>query len=75
MILATLGQQWKVRHDARHKAEMLPLISLRPKGGMPMYLEQSGEKIRATNWSPIFWESSVIGCPAWVRTRAYSSKG
>jgi cytochrome P450 len=44
MILATLGQQWKVRHDARHKAEMLPLISLRPKGGMPMYLEQRAKK-------------------------------
>ena len=40
MILATLGQQWKVRHDPKHKAEMLPLISLRPKGGMPIFLER-----------------------------------
>ena len=39
LILATLGQRWRVRHDERHQAEMLPLISLRPKGGMPMYLE------------------------------------
>ena len=40
MILATLGQNWRVRHDPRHRAEMLPLISLRPKGGMPMFLER-----------------------------------
>ena len=40
LILATLGQRWRVHHDARHKADMLPLISLRPKGGMPMYLER-----------------------------------
>ena len=40
LILATLGQWWQVRHDPRHKAEMLPLISLRPKGGMPMYLQR-----------------------------------
>ena len=40
MILATLGRRWEVRHDSRHKAEMLPLISLRPKGGMPMYVER-----------------------------------
>ena len=40
MILATLGQKWKVGHDPRHKAEMMPLISLRPKGGMPMFVER-----------------------------------
>ncbi len=40
LILATIGQRWKMRHDPRHKAEVLPLISLRPKGGMPMYLER-----------------------------------
>ena len=44
LILATLGQQWKVRHDPRHKAEMLPLISLRPKGGMPIFLERRANK-------------------------------
>ena len=40
LILATLGQRWRVHHDPRHRASMLPLISLRPKNGMPMYLER-----------------------------------
>ena len=40
LILATIGQRWTMRHNPRHKAEMLPLISLRPKGGMPMFLER-----------------------------------
>ena len=40
LIMATIGQRWKMRHDPDHQAEMLPLISLRPKGGMPMYLEK-----------------------------------
>ena len=40
LILATIGQQWAMRHDPRHRIKMLPLISLRPKGGMPMYLER-----------------------------------
>ncbi len=40
LIMATIGQRWKMRHDPRHQADILPLISLRPKGGMPMYLER-----------------------------------
>ena len=40
LILATLGQRWRVHHDPRHKIAMLPLISLRPKNGMPTYLER-----------------------------------
>ena len=40
LILATIGQKWAMRHDPRHRIKMLPLISLRPKGGMPMYLER-----------------------------------
>lgn len=40
LIMATIGRYWTMRHDPRHKAEMLPLISLRPKGGMPMFLER-----------------------------------
>ncbi len=40
LVLATLGQRWAMRHDPRHKIELLPLVSLRPKGGMPMYLER-----------------------------------
>ncbi len=40
LILATIGRRWTMRHDPRHKADVLPLISLRPKGGMPMFLER-----------------------------------
>lgn len=40
LILAAIGQQWAVRHDPRHRIKMMPLISLRPQGGMPMYLER-----------------------------------
>ena len=40
LILATLGQLWTVRHDARHKVGFIPLISLRPNNGMPLFLSQ-----------------------------------
>ena len=40
LILATLGQRWTVRHDAQHEVELMPLVSLRPKGGMPLFLER-----------------------------------
>ena len=40
LILATIGQQWTVRHDSRHKVGLTPLISLRPKNGMPLFLRQ-----------------------------------
>ena len=40
LIMATIGQRWRMRHDQRHRPKMLPLISLRPKGGMPMFLER-----------------------------------
>ena len=38
LILATLGQRWTMRQDPNHEVELVPLISLRPKGGMPMML-------------------------------------
>ncbi len=40
LVLATLGQRWSMRHDPRHRIELVPLVSLRPKGGMPMFLER-----------------------------------
>ena len=40
LVLATLGQRWTMRHDPRHNVELMPLVSLRPRGGMPMYLER-----------------------------------
>lgn len=39
IILAALGQRWRMRHDSRFPVKVTPLISLRPKGGMPMFLE------------------------------------
>ena len=40
LVLATLGQKWAMRHDPGHRIELVPLVSLRPKGGMPMFLER-----------------------------------
>lgn len=40
LVLATLGQHWRMRHDSQHTVEMHPLVSLRPKGGMPIFLER-----------------------------------
>ena len=40
LVLATLGQRWAMQHNAGHKIELQPLVSLRPKGGMPMRLER-----------------------------------
>lgn len=42
LLLATLAQRWTMRHDPRHKIELQPLVSLRPKGGMPVFLERRG---------------------------------
>jgi cytochrome P450 len=40
LVLATLAQQWKMRHDPTHKVEIEPLVTLRPKYGMRMMLER-----------------------------------
>ena len=40
LILAALGQRWRVRHDPSHEVGFTPLISLRPKNGMPLFLER-----------------------------------
>ena len=40
MVLATLGQHWRMHHIPQHKIELDPLVSLRPKGGMPIVLER-----------------------------------
>ena len=39
LVLATLAQRWKLRHDERHKVSVEPLFTLRPRGGMPMMVE------------------------------------
>ncbi len=40
LVLATMGQRWSMRSDPSHKIVLHPLVSLRPKGGMPMFLER-----------------------------------
>jgi len=37
LVLATLGQRWKFRLPEGHKLTLDPHITLRPKGGLPMY--------------------------------------
>ena len=39
LVLATLAQRWKLRHDERHTVVAEPLFTLRPKNGMPMWVE------------------------------------
>jgi cytochrome P450 len=39
LVLATIAQRWKLRHDERHAVVAEPLFTLRPKNGMPMRLE------------------------------------
>lgn len=39
LVLATLAQRWRLRHDERHTVVAEPLFTLRPRGGMPMRVE------------------------------------
>ena len=40
LILATLAQQWRMRIAPGYRAELWPVITLRPRSGMPMILER-----------------------------------
>jgi len=40
LILATLAQRWRLRHERGHVVAMDPLITLRPKYGMRMRVER-----------------------------------
>ena len=40
LIVATVGQQWRVRHDPKHKLGFDLLFTLRPKNGMPLFLDR-----------------------------------
>ncbi|MGN6346179.1 MAG: cytochrome P450 [Candidatus Nitrosocosmicus sp.] len=40
LLIATFCQKWKMHHVENHKVELKPLITLRPKYGMLMKLEQ-----------------------------------
>jgi len=40
LLLATIGQQFKFRLQPGHTVELLPVLSLRPKNGLPMIVLQ-----------------------------------
>jgi len=40
LIVATVCRRWRMLHEPNHKVELKPLITLRPKYGMKMQLEQ-----------------------------------
>ena len=39
LLLATIGQKWRMRHDPSHTVDLLPQITLRPRFGMRMRVE------------------------------------
>ena len=45
IVLATLGQRWTMHHDPEHRIELVPMVSLRPRGGMPTFLERRSSDI------------------------------
>jgi cytochrome P450 len=40
LIVATVCRRWRMLHESNHKVELKPLITLRPRYGMKMQLEQ-----------------------------------
>jgi cytochrome P450 len=38
LLVATIAQQWRMRLAPKHKVELQPLVTLRPKNGLPMIL-------------------------------------
>ena len=40
LLLATIAQRWQLTHDPQHQIRLLPRISLRSQGGMPMHLQR-----------------------------------
>ncbi|MHB2033494.1 MAG: cytochrome P450 [Gemmatimonadaceae bacterium] len=40
LVLATIAQQWKLRYELPHPPVPEPLVTLRPKGGLPMRVVQ-----------------------------------
>ena len=46
LILATLAQKWKLKLAPGHRVEPQPLITLRPKYGMAMKIEQRVQPAR-----------------------------
>jgi cytochrome P450 len=44
LLLATITQHYELSLPPGYQAELEPLITLRPKGGMPMYLQHRQDK-------------------------------
>ena len=40
LIMATIGQQWDVRHDTTHRIGFDLMFTLRPQHGMPLFLQR-----------------------------------
>jgi cytochrome P450 len=40
LVVATLAQRWRLRLPPGHRVVLEPLITLRPRGGLPMILER-----------------------------------
>ena len=40
LITATFGQRWRVLPDPGFKVELMPLLTLKAKGGLPLFLER-----------------------------------
>jgi cytochrome P450 len=36
LLLATIGQRWSLDLAAPHRVELQPVVTLRPRNGMPM---------------------------------------
>ncbi len=45
LLLATLGQHWKMRLVPGHQVELQPLVTLRPKHGMRMVVQRRGREL------------------------------
>lgn len=58
LLLATLAQRWRCRLAPGARVELLPLITLRPKYGMPMVLER--RQPAANSAAPAYHKQSSI---------------
>lgn len=52
VCLATIAGRFRLRNFANHTVELEPLITLRPKGGMPMYVEERSHFANHDDGSP-----------------------
>jgi hypothetical protein len=46
MVLAALARSWRLRHAPGARVAVHPLITLRPKYGMPMVLAARADRVK-----------------------------